>query len=134
MANPNRPRDTKQLAAMIVTLSTGEESEPEMNFKQKAGQKGGLKGGRREPKTHAWDRSHDQTSKKTIVKFLEDSARRVLSEYQDGAFPSIHSANQRLLKEYRKPRSRYRLALHVLQFRADAQKPSVYSGNGGRRN
>lgn len=46
MANPKRPRDTNQLAKMIVDLTTGDESEPEMNVKQKAGQKDGLKGGK----------------------------------------------------------------------------------------
>jgi hypothetical protein len=34
------------LAKMIVDLSTGDESESEMNDKQKAGQLGGLKGGK----------------------------------------------------------------------------------------
>jgi hypothetical protein len=43
---PKRPRDANQLAKMIVDLSTGDESEPEMNVKQKAGQLGGLKGGK----------------------------------------------------------------------------------------
>ena len=46
MANPKRPRDTNQLAKFIVDLSTGEESEPELTPKQKAGQLGGLKGGK----------------------------------------------------------------------------------------
>ncbi|MGD9562558.1 MAG: histone H1 [Pyrinomonadaceae bacterium] len=46
MANPKRPRDTNQLAKYIVDLSTGEESEPELSPKQKAGQLGGLKGGK----------------------------------------------------------------------------------------
>ena len=31
---------------MIVDLSTGDESEPEMNVRQNAGQLGGLKGGK----------------------------------------------------------------------------------------
>lgn len=43
---PTRPRDINQLAKMIVDLTTGDESEPEMNVKQKAGQLGGLKGGK----------------------------------------------------------------------------------------
>ena len=46
MPNPKRPRDTNQLAKMIVDLSTGDETEPEMSVKQKAGQLGGLKGGK----------------------------------------------------------------------------------------
>lgn len=46
MANPKRPRDTNQLAKMIVALSTGDETEEELSPKQKAGQKGGLKGGK----------------------------------------------------------------------------------------
>ena len=46
MPNPKRPRDTNQLAKMIVDLSTGDEQEPELNVKQKAGQLGGLKGGK----------------------------------------------------------------------------------------
>ncbi len=46
MANPKRPRDTNQLAKLIVDLSTGDESEEELSPKQKAGQKGGLKGGK----------------------------------------------------------------------------------------
>jgi hypothetical protein len=43
---PKRPRDTNQLAKMIVDLTTGDESEPEMSPKAKAGQLGGLKGGK----------------------------------------------------------------------------------------
>ena len=43
---PNRPRDINQLAKMIVDLTTGDATEPEMNVKQKAGQLGGLKGGK----------------------------------------------------------------------------------------
>jgi hypothetical protein len=46
MPNPKRPRDANQLAKMIVDLSTGDEQEPEMSPKQKAGQLGGLKGGK----------------------------------------------------------------------------------------
>ena len=43
---PKRPRDTNQLAKYIVDLSTGEETEPEMSSKAKAGHLGGLKGGK----------------------------------------------------------------------------------------
>ena len=45
---PKRPRDTNQLAKMIVDLSTGgiDEQMPELSVKQKAGQLGGLKGGK----------------------------------------------------------------------------------------
>ena len=43
---PKRPRDINQLAKMIVDLTTGDETEPELNVKQKAGQLGGLKGGK----------------------------------------------------------------------------------------
>lgn len=43
---PKRPRDTNQLAKYIVDLSTGDETEPEPNVKQKAGRLGGLKGGK----------------------------------------------------------------------------------------
>ena len=46
MATPKRPRDANQLAKMIVDLTTGEETEPELNVKQKAGHLGGLKGGK----------------------------------------------------------------------------------------
>jgi hypothetical protein len=48
MANPKRPRDTNQLAKLIVDLSTGgiDEEMPELSPKQKAGQLGGLKGGK----------------------------------------------------------------------------------------
>jgi len=45
MPNPKRPRDSNQLAKMIVDLSTGDEQEPEMSVKAQSGQKGGLKGG-----------------------------------------------------------------------------------------
>ena len=41
-----RPQDVNQLARMIVDLSTGEGTEPEMSPKAKAGQLGGLKGGK----------------------------------------------------------------------------------------
>jgi hypothetical protein len=43
---PHRPRDTNQLAKMIVDLTTGDETEPEPNVKQAAGRLGGLKGGK----------------------------------------------------------------------------------------
>ena len=43
---PKRPRDANQLAKMIVDLTTGDETEPEMSPKAKAGQLGGLKGGK----------------------------------------------------------------------------------------
>lgn len=46
MANPKRPRDVNQLAKMIVDLTTGDETEPELNIKQQAGRLGGLKGGK----------------------------------------------------------------------------------------
>ena len=45
LPKPKRPRDINQLAKMIVDLTTGDETEPELNVKQKAGQLGGLKGG-----------------------------------------------------------------------------------------
>lgn len=48
---PKRPRDTNQLAKMIVDLTTGDETEPEFNVKQKAGQLGGLKGGKARAET-----------------------------------------------------------------------------------
>ena len=40
------PSDSNLLAKMIVDLSTGEHTEPEINIKQKSGQLGGLKGGK----------------------------------------------------------------------------------------
>lgn len=43
---PKRPRDTNQLAKYIVDLSTGDETEPEMSVRAKAGRLGGLKGGK----------------------------------------------------------------------------------------
>ena len=43
---PKRPRDINQLAKMIVDLTTGDATEPELNVKQKAGKLGGLKGGK----------------------------------------------------------------------------------------
>lgn len=43
---PKRPRDTNQLAKYIVDLTTGDEVEPEMSVKAKAGRLGGLKGGK----------------------------------------------------------------------------------------
>ena len=43
---PQRPRDTNQLAKMIVDLTTGDATEPEMSVKAKSGQLGGLKGGK----------------------------------------------------------------------------------------
>jgi len=46
MANPKRPRDTNQLAKMIVDLSTGDTTEPELSVKARAGRLGGLKGGK----------------------------------------------------------------------------------------
>ncbi len=46
MANPKQPRCTNQLAKRIVDLSTGEQSDPELSVKQKAGQLGGLTGGK----------------------------------------------------------------------------------------
>ncbi len=46
MPKPKRPRDVNQLAKMIVDLTTGDETEPELSVKQRAGQLGGLKGGK----------------------------------------------------------------------------------------
>lgn len=48
MPNSRRPRDTNQLAKMIVDLATGgiDEQMPELSVKAKAGKLGGLKGGR----------------------------------------------------------------------------------------
>ena len=43
---PSRPRDTNQLAKMIVDLTTGDAIEPEMSVKAKSGRLGGLKGGK----------------------------------------------------------------------------------------
>ena len=45
---PTRPRDTNQLAKMIVDIATGgiDEQMPELTVKQKAGQLGGWKGGK----------------------------------------------------------------------------------------
>lgn len=42
---PKRPRDVNQLAKMIVDLTTGDETEPEMSPRAKAGQLGGRIGG-----------------------------------------------------------------------------------------
>ncbi len=46
---PKRPRDTNQLAKMIVDLATGgiDEEMPELSVKQKAGRLGGLRVERR---------------------------------------------------------------------------------------
>lgn len=46
MPNPKRPKDANQLAKFIVDLSTGDEMEPELSPKARAGQLGGLKGGK----------------------------------------------------------------------------------------
>ena len=46
LSKPKRPRDANQLAKYIVDLTTGDETEPEMSPKAKAGQLGGLKGGK----------------------------------------------------------------------------------------
>lgn len=43
---PKRPRDTNQLAKMIVDLSTGDETEKLESVKAQSGRKGGLKGGK----------------------------------------------------------------------------------------
>ena len=45
-AQPKRPRDTNQLAKMIVDLSTGEAEEQHESAKAKSGRLGGLKGGK----------------------------------------------------------------------------------------
>lgn len=42
---PKRPRDTNQLAKMIVDLSTGETQDPIPTKKALAGRLGGLRGG-----------------------------------------------------------------------------------------
>ena len=46
MSSPKRPRDVNSLAKMIVDLTTGDATEPELSVKQKAGRLGGLKGGK----------------------------------------------------------------------------------------
>lgn len=43
---PQRPRDTNQLAKMIVDLSTGQAEEKPESVKARSGRKGGLKGGK----------------------------------------------------------------------------------------
>lgn len=43
---PTRPRDTNQLAKMIVDLTTGDETEKPESVKAQSGRKGGLKGGK----------------------------------------------------------------------------------------
>ena len=48
---PKRPRDANQLAKMIVDLTTGDETEPEMSPRAKAGQLGGIKGGKARAKS-----------------------------------------------------------------------------------
>jgi hypothetical protein len=45
MANPKRPRDTNQLAKMIVDIATGDASDAPVSAKAKAGSKGGKLGG-----------------------------------------------------------------------------------------
>lgn len=42
---PTRPRDTNQLAKMIVDLTTGDAIEKPESVKAQSGRKGGLKGG-----------------------------------------------------------------------------------------
>lgn len=42
---PTRPRDTNQLAKMIVDLTTGDATEKPESVKARSGRKGGLKGG-----------------------------------------------------------------------------------------
>ena len=43
---PKRPRDTNQLAKLIVDLATGEASEEDVPEKAEGQQRGGLKGGK----------------------------------------------------------------------------------------
>lgn len=43
---PKRPRDTNQLAKMIVDLTTGDAEEKPESVKAQSGRKGGLKGGK----------------------------------------------------------------------------------------
>ena len=43
---PKRPRDTNQLAKLIVDLATGEASEADAPEKAEGQQRGGLKGGK----------------------------------------------------------------------------------------
>lgn len=46
MTNPKRPRDTNQLAKLMVDIATGEESDEEMTPAQERASKGGKKGGK----------------------------------------------------------------------------------------
>jgi hypothetical protein len=46
MAKPRRPRDTNQLAKLIVELSTGEAQDAQETPKARAGRLGGIKGGK----------------------------------------------------------------------------------------
>jgi hypothetical protein len=46
MAKPRRPRDTNQLAKLIVELSTGEARDAPETPKARAGRLGGIKGGK----------------------------------------------------------------------------------------
>jgi len=60
---PNRPRDVNQLAKMIVDLTTGDETEPELSAKQKAGKLGGLKGGKARAETLSPERRSEIAKK-----------------------------------------------------------------------
>jgi hypothetical protein len=46
MAKPKRPRDTNQLAKLIVGLSVGDAAESSLTGKKADSQKGGLRGGK----------------------------------------------------------------------------------------
>ncbi len=73
MPNPKRPRDTNQLAKMIVDIATGEidEVEPELSAKAKAGQLGGLKGGKARAETLSPERRKEIAKKGAEAKWIK---------------------------------------------------------------
>ena len=60
---PTRPRDANQLAKMIVDLTTGDTTEPEMSVKAKSGRLGGLKGGKARAETLSPERRSEIAKK-----------------------------------------------------------------------
>ena len=73
MANPKRPRDVNSLAKMIVDLTTGDATEPELSIKQKAGQIGGLKGGKARAEALTPERRKEIAEKAAQVRWSKES-------------------------------------------------------------
>lgn len=108
---------------MIVDLSIGEETEPEMSPKAKAGRLGGLRGG----KARADNFTPEERS--GIAKRRPPSPDGK-SDGEDEHAP-VHAVDERLLEKGGEPHARDQPALHVFQLLPHPQNFAVHARDDG---